>query len=128
MAWRASIGNYIYNQIASMNSYSLQLNPSGNYLHNIVSEKFYTPDDTKRVSDQWIENGSFLKWDNATLGYNFKVKGLDMRAYASVQNILTITNANVNDPEVAVGGGDAGVVHDLYPRPRTFLVGLNLNF
>jgi iron complex outermembrane receptor protein len=130
MSWRASAGNYIYNQIASMNSYSLQLDPSGSYLHNIVSAKYHAPDDTKRVSDEWIENGSFIKWDNATLGYNFNqiIKGVDLRAYFSVQNILTITNANVNDPETAVGGGAAGVISNLYPRPRTFLVGLNLNF
>ncbi|MDR2087153.1 MAG: SusC/RagA family TonB-linked outer membrane protein [Dysgonamonadaceae bacterium] len=130
MAWRASIGNYIYNAIGSMNSYRLQLDPSGSYLHNIISDKYQSPDDTKRVSDEWIENGSFLKWDNATLGYNFNqiIKGIDMRAYFSVQNILTITKANVKDPEVAVGGDNAGVVQNLYPRPRTFLLGLNFNF
>jgi iron complex outermembrane receptor protein len=128
MAWRASFGNYIYNQIAAMDSYRMQLDPSGSYLHNIISGKYLEPNDTKRVSDEWIENGSFLKWDNATFGYNFNVKGLDMRAYVSVQNILTITKANVNDPEVAIGGDAAGVVSNLYPRPRTFLVGLNLNF
>jgi iron complex outermembrane receptor protein len=128
MAWRASIGNYIYNQILSMDSYRQQLDPSGSFLHNIISDKYLAPDDTKRVSDEWIENGSFLKWDNATLGYNFNVKGTDMRAYVSVQNILTITKANVNDPEIATGGDMAGVINNLYPRPRTFLVGLNLNF
>jgi iron complex outermembrane receptor protein len=128
MAWRASIGNYIYNQILAMDSYRLQLDPSGSFLHNIISGKYLAPDDTKRVSDEWIENGSFLKWDNATLGYNFNVKGTDMRAYVSVQNILTITKANVNDPEVTTGGDAAGVINNLYPRPRTFLVGFNLNF
>ncbi|MDR1120746.1 MAG: SusC/RagA family TonB-linked outer membrane protein [Dysgonamonadaceae bacterium] len=134
MSWRASVGNYIYNQIASMNSYRKQLDPSGSYLHNIISGKYYEPDDTKRVSDEWIENGSFLKWDNATLGYNFNIKGLDMRAYISVQNILTITKASVNDPEVAVSGDGKldpvkpGVISNLYPRPRTFMVGLNVNF
>ncbi|MDR0232003.1 MAG: SusC/RagA family TonB-linked outer membrane protein [Dysgonamonadaceae bacterium] len=128
MAWRASFGNYIYNQIAAMNSYRQQLNPSGSYLSNIISDKYLAPDDMKRVSDEWIENGSFLKWDNATLGYNFNVKDLGMRVYFSAQNILTITKANVNDPEVAIGGDQAGVVNNLYPRPRTFLVGLNINF
>ena len=128
MAWRASFGNYIYNQIAAMNSYRMQLNPSGSYLSNIISNKYYIPDDTKRVSDEWIENGSFLKWDNATLGYNFNVEDVSMRVYGSVQNILTITKANVNDPEIAVGGGSAGVINNLYPRPRTFLLGLNINF
>jgi len=137
MAWRASIGNYIYNQVAAMNSYRMQMDPSGSYLHNISSTEYLAPDDIKRVSDQWIENGSFLKWDNATLGYNFNriAKGLDMRIYFSVQNILILTKANVNDPEVAAGSDNAvvnaiqpGVVNNLYPRPRTFLLGLNFNF
>ena len=130
MAWRASIGNYIYNQIAAMNSYRMQLDPSGSYLHNIVSTKYLAPDDIKRVSDEWIENGSFLKWDNVTLGYNFNriAQGLDMRIYLSLQNILVITKANVNDPEVAIGGDKPGVINNLYPRPRTFLLGFNFNF
>ena len=130
MAWRASLGNYIYNRINAMDSYSMQIDPSGSFLHNIISTKYRSPDDTKRVSDEWIENGSFLKWDNATLGYNFErfVRGTSLRVYLSVQNILIITKADVNDPEVAVGGSNAGVVHNLYPRPRTFLMGLNLNF
>jgi iron complex outermembrane receptor protein len=134
MSWRASLGNYIYNQTAAMNSHRTQLDPSGSFLHNITSDKYYSPDDTKRVSDEWIENGSFLKWDNATLGYNFNqiVKGVDLRAYISVQNILTITKANVSDPEIVTSGDTqflkAGVISNLYPRPRTFLVGLNLNF
>lgn len=130
MSWRASFGNYIYNQIASMNSYRLQLDPSGTYLLNIISGKYEAPDDIKRVSDEWIENASFAKWDNATLGYNFEkiFKGVDLRAYFSVQNILILTKANVHDPEVAVGGGGAGIVSNLYPRPRTFLLGFNINF
>lgn len=128
MAWRASIGNYIYNYIAAAESFRVQLDPSGSYLKNIISDKYLMPDDVKRFTDEWIENGSFLKWDNATLGYNFRARDIDMRAYVSVQNILTITKANVNDPEVAIGGDMAGVVRNLYPRSRTYLVGLNFNF
>ncbi|MCL1944131.1 MAG: SusC/RagA family TonB-linked outer membrane protein [Candidatus Azobacteroides sp.] len=137
MAWRASIGNYIYNQTAANNSYRVKLDPSGSFLHNIYSDKYLISDDIKRMSDEWIENGSFLKWDNATLGYNFNqiIKGVDMRVYFSVQNILILTNANVKDPEVAAGSNNAvidaikpGVIDRLYPRPRTFLLGLNINF
>jgi iron complex outermembrane receptor protein len=130
MAWRASIGNYIYNYMKAMNSYRTQLNPSGVSLYNIVSTEYSTPDDNKCITDEWIENGSFLKWDNATLGYNIKqiAVGVDLRIYFSVQNILTITKADVNDPEVSIGGDMSGVVRNLYPRPRTFLLGFNLNF
>lgn len=130
MSWRGSFGNYIYNQIAAMHSYRQELDPSGTFLNNIISDKYVAPDDTKRRSDEWIENGSFVKWDNATVGYNFDkiFKDVNLRAYFSVQNILTLTKAGVHDPEVAVGGGAAGVVNNLYPRPRTFLLGFNINF
>lgn len=125
MSWRGSFGNYIYNQMAAMHSYRLELDPSGTVLYNIISDKYAAPDDIKRISDEWIENGSFVKWDNATLGYNFDkiFKDVNLRAYFSVQNILTLTKANVKDPEVS-----GGVVSNLYPRPRTFLLGFNINF
>ena len=130
MAWRANIGNYIYDHLSAMNSYRMQLDPSGSFLQNIHSTRYLAPNDTKRVSDEWIQNGSFLKWDNATLGYNLKqvAKDTDMRIYFSVQNILIITKANVNDPETSFGGDRAGVINNLYPRPRTYLLGLNINF
>ena len=77
-----------------------------------------------------MENASFLKCDNITLGYSFtnlfnggSYKGLSGRIYASCTNVFTITGYSGLDPEVK--GGIDGTV---YPRPRTFLIGLNLDF
>ena len=73
---------------------------------------------------------SFLKCDNITLGYNFEelfksaaYHGLSGRIYASCSNVFTITKYKGLDPE-QVSGFEGSV----YPRSRTFLVGLNLNF
>jgi iron complex outermembrane receptor protein len=102
MAWRASVGNYIFNNIKAINSYGKMLNPSGSYLKNVVSAKYQEQNDYKVLSDQWVENGSFLKWDNATIGYsisNVLGNGTRLRVYGSVQNILCLTKADVNDPK-----------------------------
>jgi iron complex outermembrane receptor protein len=126
MAWRASIGNYIYNNVKAINSYAKMLNPSGSYLKNIVSAEFTEQTPYSILSDMWIENGSFLKWDNATLGYSFNNpfgEGSKLRIYGSVQNILCITKADTDDPEV-----DGGILWNLYPRPRTYVLGFNFDF
>ena len=74
----------------------------------------------------YIQNASFLKMDNISLGYNFdklfntKLTG---SLYGTVQNVFTITNYKGLDPEVS-----GGIDNNVYPRPRVFLVGLRLNF
>ena len=78
------------------------------------------------ASDYFVENASFLKMDNITLGYSFdKFLGtrLNGRVYATVQNVFTITNYTGIDPEVA-----SGVDGDIYPRPMTSILGVSLNF
>jgi TonB-linked SusC/RagA family outer membrane protein len=79
------------------------------------------------MSDYWLEDGSFLKCDNITLGYNFdnftKAK-LSGRLSLSVQNVFTITNYSGLDPETTGNGIDGSI----WPRPRTYTLGLNINF
>ena len=81
------------------------------------------------LSDYYLQNGSFLKFDNFTLGYTFpklfKVAENDasLNVFATVQNIYTLTKYTGIDPEVY--GGIDGTV---YPRPRTFILGLKFNF
>jgi TonB-linked SusC/RagA family outer membrane protein len=85
-----------------------------------------------RYSSRFIENGSYLRLDNATLGYNFKA--LDpyiksIRLYASVNNLFVITGYKGIDPEVNQGGIAPGVdYNNFYPKTRTFLFGLNVSF
>ena len=85
-----------------------------------------------RYSSRFIENGSFLRLDNLTVGYNFKgilpyVKSI--RAYATANNLLTITGYKGIDPEINQGGVAPGVdYNDFYPKTRTFLAGVSVSF
>jgi iron complex outermembrane receptor protein len=85
-----------------------------------------------RYSSRFIEDGSYVRLDNATLGYNFKqfsqyVKSV--RVYASVNNAFVITNYKGIDPEINQGGIAPGVdAGNFYPKTRTFFFGVNASF
>ncbi|WP_372776458.1 SusC/RagA family TonB-linked outer membrane protein [Mangrovibacterium sp.] len=126
MNFRANVGNYVYNGMAmntgawstvSYNSYQLN-NMNKSYLETGFNNRQY-------LSDYYVENASFLKMDNLTLGYNFgKVwNTCNININAMVQNVFTITNYSGVDPEVP-----NGMDISFYPRPRTFSLGLGLNF
>ena len=126
--FRASFGNYVYNNIVQgkMNT-DVLYNASKNFYENSTSDitalrwtSYEYP-----LSDYFVQNGSFLKCDNITLGWNFKTwdEYLSGRIYASCTNVFTITKYKGLDPEQT-----SGMESSLYPRSRTFLVGLNLNF
>ena len=130
--FRASFGNYIYNGYAQSKANTKVLcNPSG-YYENCTKELTtlgWTSHNYPR-SDYFVQNASFLKCDNITLGYNFnnvlkmgKYHGISGRIYASCSNVFTITKYKGLEPEQTSGKDD-----NVYPRCRTFLLGLNLNF
>lgn len=83
-------------------------------------------------SSRFIENGSYLRFDNATLGY--ELKGFSsyvrsIRVYASVNNLFVITGYKGIDPEINQGGISPGVdYNNFYPKTRQFLFGLNASF
>jgi TonB-linked SusC/RagA family outer membrane protein len=85
-----------------------------------------------KYSDRFVENGSYLRIDNVTLGYTFfhVLKGLrSLRLYASGNNLAIITGYRGIDPELAQGGLTPGVDNkNYYPRTRAFLFGLNAAF
>lgn len=96
---RANFGNYVYNAFAANNSTIGNINPSLGYLWN-YDECIYRTNFTQvnesiqRASDYFLENASFLKMDNITLGYSFKkffTEKLSGRISFSVQNVFTIT-------------------------------------
>ena len=127
---RASFDNYVFNDLeaGSSNISSSQVLAQSGYLSNrpknVLDKAWQTYDWV--LSDYFVQNGSFLKCDNITLGYTFdqlfgaKIGG---RVYATASNVFTITNYKGIDPEVA-----GGIDNSLYPRPFTALVGLSLNF
>lgn len=121
---RASIGNYVYNQVAAGASYDqmFQLNYWKNFTRQLNETQF-----VKRQfsSDHFVEDASFFKLDNLSAGYNFdKIYGkMSARVSFTVQNVLTITKYSGLDPEVS-----GGIDNNFYPRPRTFMLGLSLKF
>ena len=84
-------------------------------------------------SSRWLENGSFLKLDNVTLGYQFdteKMPGINnLRVYITGQNLFTITKYTGIDPEVSLSGLAPGIDNrNYYPKTRSFLLGVNISF
>lgn len=130
--FRASFGNYIYNGYAQSKANTKVLCNQSGYYENCTKElttlgwtSYNYP-----LSDYFVQNASFLKCDNITLGYNFNnllhmgnYKGISGRIYASCSNVFTITKYKGLEPEQT-----SGMDNNIYPRCRTFLLGLNLNF
>ena len=125
---RASIGNYNYNNVNSSRAqYNLlQATTALGNVPTSVLESNFNETANVLISDYYIENASFLKMDNLTLGYNFnELKGnlSSIRLWTGMQNVFTITNYSGLDPEIF-----GGIDNTIYPRPRTFLLGANIKF
>ena len=135
---RASIGNYMFNNVMqgyhNVSPAAVFEEVSGFYLNNrpkaLVELGWQTYDNKSIFSDYWVQNASFLKCDNITLGYSFNnllkhgsYNGVGGRIYGTVSNVFCITKYDGIDPEVF--GGIGG---DIFPRPISFILGLSLNF
>jgi TonB-linked SusC/RagA family outer membrane protein len=129
MGWRASIGNYVYDQISADRSHMDHINNTvDNNINNApvdFNNTLFT--EANKMSDYYVKNGSFIKLDNLTLGYtfnNFMGKNATFRIYGAAQNVLIITKYKNLDPEVFNNGMD----NSIYPRARAFTLGINANF
>lgn len=128
---RANIGNYVYNNVNSSRAQYAFLQDNavlGNIPTSVLNTNFVNTSDVI-TSDIYIENASFLRMDNITLGYTFdrpikKFSTNSIRVWAGMQNVFTLTNYSGLDPEVANNGID----NLIYPRARTILLGLNVKF
>jgi iron complex outermembrane receptor protein len=125
---RASIGNYVYNNVNSSGAqYELLLDNSvlGNIPTSVLETNFQRTADVI-ISDIYLENASFLRMDNITLGYTFQnpAKGFkSVRLWTGMQNVFVLTEYSGLDPEVF-----NGIDNTIYPRPRTILFGANIKF
>jgi TonB-linked SusC/RagA family outer membrane protein len=95
------------------------------------------PNDNNRLSDRYIEDGSYLRVKNIVLGYNFESKLVrklhltNLRVYANVQNLLTLTKYSGFDPEIGVSTASVnvyGLDNGRYPSPQIYTFGINLSF
>ena len=132
---RANIGNYVYNNTQSRLDQFGEITANSGFLRNIkANSNFQRHNDQSWLSDYYLENASFFKLDNITLGYTFPhTDKMYIRLYGTVQNVLTITKYSGLDPEAlsvdsATNRATFGIDNNLYPRPQTYLLGLNVNF
>ncbi len=127
-AGRANLGNYVYNNISSDNGWMNKIfRAEGPYLSNIHRDALTVGfNNAQYLSDFYVQDGSFFKMDHITLGYNFgNLLGSRTNLVLSgiVQNAFMITNYKGLDPELG-----NGIDNNIYPRPRTFVMSVNLQF
>lgn len=126
LSGRFSLGNYVYNNGNAGTTYSsvyVQSGFFGNVRSSINDTKFFNP---QYWSDHYVEDASFFKMDNISAGYNLDqlfTEKLKARFSFTVQNAFIVTNYSGIDPEVS-----GGIDNNIYPRPRVFLLGVNLTF
>lgn len=132
-SFRGSFGNYVFNdRLASYANTNKRYDSSFNYIQNTlptsVENNWGTSDHV--LSDYFVQNASFVKLDNITLGYTFNgflksssFKGLSGRCYVTATNVATFTKYDGLDPE-----HDNGIDNSMYPRPFSATLGLSLNF
>ena len=124
-------GNWWYNDITNV-----RVQNPGTMLPRATTND---PNDNDRISDRYIEDGSYIRFKNITLGYTFPKKWMskiyieNLRIYCNLQNVWTITRYSGYDPEVGASTQDsAGLVYGLdfgrYPSPFSCTFGLNLTF
>nr|WP_301294430.1 SusC/RagA family TonB-linked outer membrane protein [Chryseobacterium sp. HSC-36S06] len=122
---RAVLGNYVYNNFASQSN--VQSIATNDYLQNISSvAASYGFKNVQYWSDIFVEDASFLRMDNLSLGYNFgDIFGTssNLRVYGMAQNVFVITDYSGVDPEI-FGNIDNG----FYQRPKVYSLGLNFKF
>ena len=136
ITFRASIGNYVYNHILSGNMGNIEKGQiysakSGGF-HNLMLtglqayyvDGVYPNDYTSQLDllDYFVENASFLRCDNITLGYSFE-KSVKGRVYCTVSNPFVLSRYKGLDPEVF-----GGIDNNIYPRSMTISVGTSLSF
>lgn len=128
--FRGVFGNKIFNATRAD-----LFRPSTAMTNNIlVDAGNESPNDLNsfKYSDRFIEDGSYIRLDNMTLGYNFGKVGRyisSLRLYHTVNNVFVITKYTGIDPEVEQGGTAPGVdSNNFYPKTRTYLFGLNVTF
>jgi len=127
---RSYLGNYVYNSTASgMGAYAAVGQSSPFNLHASVLETNFAT--SQFQSDYYVEDASFLRMDNLTLGYSFNLRGQSARVFGTVQNLFTITSYSGVDPAANIPP-DAntsslnGIDGNIYPRSRTYSAGLSL--
>lgn len=126
-------GQDIYNATAEQYSNVSFVKEGRNVLKSVATEHRATDTQSQAPSNRWIENGSYFRLSSVSLGYTFGKIGNwinSLKLYATCNNVFTITGYSGRDPEINLGGLEPGMDRrtNYYPRTRSFMIGLNVNF
>lgn len=136
MFWYGTQGNKVYNNTANALFVKGTLDKSSNVRADIATS-VESPGNSNAFSSRFIEDGSFLRLSNLTLGYTINTKSIKwiskLRVYATGNNLLVLTNYKGFDPEInsdasSNGVPSLGVDYSSFPKSRTFTFGVNLQF
>lgn len=119
---RANLNNYVYNNVASDGELLTDMWTNSFVSNRVETAPFSAVVQSNQhyMSDYYVRNASFFKLDKVTLAYDLCDWA---RVHFTAQNVLTITDYDGLDPEVY-----GGIDNNMYPRPRTYLLGVSLNF
>ena len=128
MVARVSLGNYAYDNVASSTAYERRATDNSiltNLHSDYLTTGFENITENNLLSSHYVREASFLKIDNITLGYTISGANSDVncRLYGSLQNVLTVTDYEGLDPEIF-----GGIDNNFYPRPQSFVFGVNIDF
>lgn len=138
--FNGAAGNKIYNHTTMSLFTKAQLSRSNNTTDFAIEYPEESFNNSNTVSTRFLENGSFFRLNNATLGYNLSSNRIglgdafqNIRLSITGQNLFVITDYSGFDPEVNTGSSSGGIStfgidRFTYPRARTFMINLNLTF
>nr|WP_321412211.1 TonB-dependent receptor [uncultured Carboxylicivirga sp.] len=126
-------GNQILNSTRAQYNYVALVSTGKNVLNEVATEQKFTDVNAQAPSDRYLEKGNYLRLSTLSLNYNFGkignyINGLNV--YATCNNVFTISGYKGLDPEISLGGLTPGIDSReyFYPRTRTIMLGLNVNF
>ena len=125
----SNVGNYVYNNVMSNGDLLTDLS-TNSFINNryVTAEEHNFQNYAQYWSDMYVTDASFLKIDNITLSYRFNLanvadRDMNLNVFGTVQNAACITGYRGIDPEIF-----NGIDNNMYPRPRTFILGVKFNF
>ncbi len=136
MLWYGSRGNRVYNNTANALFVKASLNSGSNVTKKVLDSE-ESASNSNAFSSRFVEDGSFLRLANVTLGYTFNTKAISWlskaRVYVTGNNLLLFTDYSGFDPEVNIDANEndvpsIGIDYTAYPKARTFTFGVNLQF
>lgn len=131
--FQGTFGNKIFNATRAQYNNTTNIQQGKNGLKEIMTDQKITDVNAQAPSDRYLEDGSYLRLSTLSLGYDFGKIGNwinNLKLTATCNNVFTITGYSGTDPEVSLGGIEPGIDwrNSFYPRTRTFMLGLNVNF